>query len=388
MRGGIGDTRDDSVLVESTNEASRSSPLTRPSDERHARNGADPLAALSDELEERQATDPAPALSLELDEANPPVRPAAATANGSLAEPVAPPAHRGADRGRLQIVSAAMLALACAAAAVVTVRAFVAASGDDFPGVIQPSQTISLDFSEGGYLSSVSVHPGDHVRPGEILARMNPVGAHALKLAGQAADAAVAADEQQLTVAQHAVTGVPAVRLATVRRARAQLAADQARVAQVKAMLDQGVIRSPVDGVVTDVSGAVGELVGPTGVQTDGTDQSSQLAQTPSVSLFSQAFRHPAAAARNAASTLIQLAAGPTEMGAQVPESAVRGMRTGRQATVTVPALGARFSARLLRVVPDPVQANGDVSYEVLFVVQRPSPRILPGMSADVTLGR
>ena len=75
-------------------------------------------------------------------------------------------------------------------------------------------------------------------------------------------------------------------------------------------------------------------------------------------------------------------------MDAQVPESAVGQMSPGRQATVTVPALGASFAARLLRVVPDPVQANGNVSYEVLFVLQHPSPHVLPGMSADVTVGR
>ena len=42
-------------------------------------------------------------------------------------------------------------------------------------------------------------------------------------------------------------------------------------------------------------------------------------------------------------------------------------MRPGRRATVTVPALGASLSARLLRVVPDPVQTVGGVSYGVLF---------------------
>jgi hypothetical protein len=143
-----------------------------------------------------------------------------------------------------------------------------------------------------------------------------------------------------------------------------------------------------VSGLVVNVSGAAGDLVGPEGVQIDGTAQPSQLAQTPGISLFSPASQHSTAASRSTTTPLIQLAAGPTEMDAQVPESAVANMRPGRPATVTVPALGASFSSRLLSVVPDPLQTNGEVSYEVVFVVQRPSPQVLPGMSADVTLGR
>lgn len=284
-----------------------------------------------------------------------------------------------------------LLALVCAAAAVVSIRAFVAASANEFPGVIQPAQAISLDFSQIGYLADLRAFPGDHVRAGEVLGHLNLVGSHALHLAAQAATAAVAAAQQDLAVAEQTVTEPPVVRLAAIRRATAAAAADQARVAQANAILEQATMRSPVNGLVVNVNGTTGDLVGPDGVQIDGTGQPSQpaqLAQTPSVSPFSSAARHSTTADRSLAGPLIQLAAGPTEMAAQVPESAVNGMRTGRRATVTVPALGASFSARLLRVVPDPVQVNGDVSYEVLFMLQRPSTRVLPGMSADVSLGK
>ena len=254
--------------------------------------------------------------------------------------------------------------------------------------MIEPTQAVSLDFSEPGYLSSLGVHPGDRVRAGEILARLDVVGAHAVEMAAQAATAAIAADEQDLAVVEQAFISPPAEKLVSVQRAKATVASDQARLAQARGVLDQATIRSPVNGLVVNVSGAVGDLVGADGVQTDGTAQPSQLAQTPYLSLFSQATDHSTATNRNTTNPLIQLAAGPTEMEAQVPESAVRQMRSGRQATVTVPALGASFSARLLRVVPDPVQADGHVSYEVLFILQRPSPQVLPGMSADVTVGR
>jgi multidrug efflux pump subunit AcrA (membrane-fusion protein) len=324
----------------------------------------------------------------ELKEPNGTAPQAVSNGTASAAGPVPPPARRRARPRGLQMTLAALLALACTAAAVLSVRAFVLASTNRFPGVIQPTRAISLDFSEVGYLSSLRVNPGDHVRAGEILARLDPVGAHAVELAAAASTAAVAADQEDLTVARQDVTALPAVQQAGVRRAKAQLAADQAQLAQTKVVLDQATIRSPVNGLVVNVSGSVGDLVGPNGIQLDGSAQPPELAQTPNLSLFSQASQHSTPANRNTTTPLIQLAAGPTEMEAQVSESAVGELRPGRRATVTVPALGASFSARLLRVVPDPVQANGNVSYEVLFTLRRPSPQVLPGMSADVTLGR
>lgn len=390
MRGRIAETQPGPSVVKSQEpyEVNGRPGVPAHANEPEPRSVADPLAALADELDGRDAANPLQVLSYELDGPSRPVARAAPTPTGFPADPGVPPGHRRAGRRRLQMTLAALLALACAAAAVATIRAFVASSRDQFPGVIQPTQAISLDFSEPGYLSSVRPSPGDHVRAGEVLARLNPVGAHALKLAAQAATAAVASAEQQLAVAEHSVTGLPAVRLAGVVRAKAELATDQARVAQAKSVLDQAAIRSPVNGVVTDVSGAVGDLVGPSGVQIDGIGQPTQPTQAPILSLFAPASRRTAATNRDTASPLIQLAAGPTEMAAQVPESAVRAMRPGREAKVTVLALGASFRARLLRVVPDPVQANGGVTYEVLFVLQQPNPQVLPGMSADVTLSR
>lgn len=373
MRAGVGDPIDTGrAEPEEPRQPNGRSGLASQPGERELPSTPDPLAMLSDELEQ-------------LDR---PMRVALPDETGSSADTAWLPAPRRPRRRRVQVTSTVVLALVCAGAAVVSVRAFVAASSRGFPGVLQPAQAISLNFSELGYLSSLRAHPGDRVRAGEILARLNPVGARALTLEAQAAAAAVAADQQDLVVARQAVIGSPAARLAGVRRATAQLAADQARVAQPRAILDQAAIRSPVNGLVVNVSGATGELVGPNGVQMDGTDQPQPVTQTPSLSLFSPASRQTVATNRNITSPLIQVAAGPTEMQAQVPESAVRGMRYGRVATVTVPALRARFRARLLRVVPDPVQTNAGVSYEVVFVLLHPSPQVLPGMSANVTLGR
>ena len=313
---------------------------------------------------------------------------AATDSTPSGAESTSVPAYPPGRRRRLQKTFAALLALTCTVAAVVSIRVFVAASTNRFPGAIEPAQTVSLDFSEMGYLSSLRVYPGDYIRRGEILARLNVVGANAVDMAAQAASAAVVADQQDVAVAQQQVTTTPAVKLAAVRRAQAQLASDEARLAQARAVLDQATIRSPVDGMVMQVNGAVGDLVGADGVQIASTGQPSQLAQTSDLSLSPQSSLHSAGPNRDNTGPLIELATGGTEMSAQVPESGVKELRPGRHATVTVPALGASFGARLLRVVPNPIQANGDVSYEALFVLLRPSSEVLPGMSADVTLGR
>jgi multidrug efflux pump subunit AcrA (membrane-fusion protein) len=307
--------------------------------------------------------------------------------SASVARPVSSsPGGPARHRGR-QMTLTVLLALACAAGAVLSVRAFVLTSTNRFPAVIQPTQALSLDFPELGHLSSLSVRPGDHVRVGEILARLDPVGAHAEVLAATAAVAAVAADRETLTATRQDVTAQAAVEQASVARAKARLAADQARLAQAQLALEQATIRSPVNGLVMNVSGEVGDLVGPVGVQMAGSAQPI-VAQTPAFSPFPQASQRSATATRGATTPLIQLAAGPIRVEAQVSESAVGGLRPGRRATVTVPALGASLGARLLRVVPDPVQTAGGVSYGVLFNLLRPSPQVLPGMSADVTLGR
>lgn len=302
-----------------------------------------------------------------------------------------PPASRPhPSRGRrLQLTVSVLLALIAIAAAVLSIRAFVGASANQYPGVIQPTQAISLNFSQVGYLSSLTAQPGDHVRAGQVLARLGVIGARAIGLTAQAAAAAVVADKQDLTVAEQAVNSLPAVKLAGVRRAKAHLAADEARLAQAQLALDQSTITAPASGLILSVNGAVGDLVGPNGLQIDGSSQPSQLAQQiPTVSPFSQAPQHSTTANHVSNGPLIQLAAGSPEMAAQVPESAMKDMRPGRQATVDVPALGSSFGARLVRVVPAPVQQNGQVYYQVLFALQRPSGQVLPGMSADVTLGR
>jgi len=191
-----------------------------------------------------------------------------------------------------------------------------------------------------------------------------------------------------VTAARQDITAAAAVNQARVGQARARLAADQAWLAQTQSLLDQATIRSPVNGLVVNVIGAVGDLVGPAGVQAAGGAHPTMPLQRPTFSLFPQVSQGAAAGSRDVTPPLIQLAAGPTNVETQVPESAVRELRPGRRATVNVPALGARFGARLLRVVPVPVQADSGVSYNVLFTLLRPSPRVLPGMSADVTLGR
>ena len=320
-----------------------------------------------------------------------PSTPAEPNASTPPAPPTAPspPSHRP-PRGR-QIALATVLAIACVAAAVLSVRAFVLASTNRFAGVIQPAQSVSLNFAEIGHLSVLNVSPGDHVKAGQVLARLDPLGAHAAALAASAAQAATAADQEALTAEHQNATAPAAVKQARVGRTMAQLVADRAQLAQIRVALGEAAIRSPVNGMVTNVSGAVGDLVGPVGVQgASGGSQPPQPAQTqaPSVSLFSQTPQRSATASRDTAAPLIQLAAGPMQAEAQLPESAVKQLRPGRGATVTVPALGTRSSARLLRVLPDPVQIDGNVSYGVLFSLRRTSAQVLPGMSADVTLDR
>jgi macrolide-specific efflux system membrane fusion protein len=291
----------------------------------------------------------------------------------------------GARRG----IATAVLAVACIAAAALTLHLLLA-SQDDFPAVIQPGQLISLNFPRAGSLTALAVNPGDHVTAGQVLARLN---ASSDAAAVSSAQAAVGTDKQELAAARAQAAaaaarakagGQPGSAPVDVGLASARLTQDNALLAQAQLALGQDTIRSPIAGIVVSVGGAVGDLVGPDGVQSSGgaapiTTQSSHF------SLFPQSPSSPTGV-RPTTNALVEVAGGPVQAEAQIPESAIAGLRPGRRAIVSVPALGTRYGAQLLRVVPNPVQVDSTVSYEALFALSGATSSLLPGMSADLAL--
>ncbi|MBI3099520.1 MAG: efflux RND transporter periplasmic adaptor subunit [Planctomycetes bacterium] len=136
-------------------------------------------------------------------------------------------------------------------------RSIVAQTGPGF-GYTRPAAEVKLAFPETGVLREVNVTEGREVKKGEVLARL---------------DSSVLEAEAEMTKAQ---ADLAARRLKSLEqiadsarvspdelaRARAEAAIEAARVKRVAAQLENRVLRSPVDGIVTEVRREVGENVG------------------------------------------------------------------------------------------------------------------------------
>ncbi|MCX7515057.1 efflux RND transporter periplasmic adaptor subunit [Frateuria sp. STR12] len=138
-----------------------------------------------------------------------------------------------------------------------------------------------------GTLSEVLIEEGDHVRKGQVLAKLEDNAYRASLEAAQAAAAAAQAQVAQARVqldqsrkdaqrmrtlaarglvakqaAEQAGTSA-AVAAAQLETSRKQAASARAQAAEAKVSFDYTVVRAPFDGVVTDKTAQVGEIISP-----------------------------------------------------------------------------------------------------------------------------
>lgn len=116
-------------------------------------------------------------------------------------------------------------------------------------GSVQSANTAAADFATGGTVTSIAVHVGDAVTQGQELARIDPAPAQATV---DTARANLTAARASLTRAQ---TGGDD---ATVAAAQAQVTSASAAVDAAVRTLDGTVLKAPIAGTVTAVSGSVG----------------------------------------------------------------------------------------------------------------------------------
>jgi len=145
-------------------------------------------------------------------------------------------------------------------------------------------------------------------------------------------------------------------------QASAQLALDQAAVAQARATLEEAQVNlrytdilSPVDGVVVSVNVAVGQTV-------------AASFQTP---------------------TLFLIAGDLTKMqvDTNVSESDVGRVREGQVAAFTVDAYpGQPFHGKVAQVRNAPITVQNVVTYDVVVAVGNPGLELKPGMTANVSI--
>ncbi|KQS46985.1 MULTISPECIES: efflux RND transporter periplasmic adaptor subunit [unclassified Sphingomonas] len=140
-----------------------------------------------------------------------------------------------------------------------------------FDGVLRPRREIPLGFKTGGRVLALTVQVGDHVRAGQVLARLSH--AEAIADTGQARADLAAANAEAIRASDAArratgLDGIGALSAAEVRdRALAASAAaakrDAARAAfdHSRATLADAVLIAPEDGVVTERAVESGTVV-------------------------------------------------------------------------------------------------------------------------------
>lgn len=144
-----------------------------------------------------------------------------------------------------------------------TVR--VDAAGDasrSFDGVVRPRRDIALSFKRGGRITALSVEIGDHVRAGQVIARIGAAEAESALRQARAELAAATADASQARDAADRATGLDAAgalaavevrqRALTARAAEARRTAAAATVSRAGVSVADGVLLAPEDGVVTE----------------------------------------------------------------------------------------------------------------------------------------
>ena len=200
------------------------------------------------------------------------------------------------------------------------------------------------------------------------------------------ATSAVSTARAALALAQNQeATATAPASAADISSAEADVAAAQTAVDQAKAGLTALTLVSPIDGMVADVGGIVGELDGTTGVHAFAGPQSMQSGGS-AFSLFP-----PAAgtgAAQNSAGSgqqpLISLVTTQSNAIVQVSEDTVPTLHAGRSARVTVNALHQTVNGTVAQVIPIPVNQGGTVEYEVRLTVPTWPNGTEPGMSLSV----
>jgi multidrug efflux pump subunit AcrA (membrane-fusion protein) len=393
-----------------------------------------------------------------------------------------------------QLAMALLLVVAGVLAAVFTVRQ-ITNTGNTFPAVVTSAMEANLNFENAGLLTEITVHPGDRVRAGQVLARedqtvalalvnadkttlladkaqveqlQNPVISDAqrqqLALQVQQAqatrDGARAATDDAASVAASSAAQAQTVVSATqslvagdqsrftqgcpqglvpptssslgsaplvllqnyinCQNLQLQLQKDQATLAQVQGgisdalargqqMTDQAnhalvardeyqvaldqvtllrtTITAPGDGVVAEVNGSVGELVGSSGVHTYAGPAPVSENQ-PSFQLFPSAPSSSTSANQPSTASLVTIyQAGDMEVTTQVPESAIGSIHKGDPAKVAISALNTTVNATVDRIVAIPANSPGQVVYDVILATAGRPAGLLPGMTATVHVG-
>jgi HlyD family secretion protein len=276
---------------------------------------------------------------------------------------------------------AALVSLAAAVLLIVVLVGAVLMSGRSYPtalvirgdlsltihasGTLAPREVVEVGAEISGRIDQVAVDFDDHVKKGQVLARINTE-----QLSAQLAQARATLAQAQATLnqASDAIRRDSALQKSGAvspqqmvaaqgdfSRARAGVALAAAQVNQDESMLSKATIYAPIDGVVLDRKVQPGQTI---------------VATMATPLLFTLA---------SDLSTM--------ELDVGVEEAKVGQVHRGDRATFFVDAYpGRQFSATLATVHNAPQVVHGTVTYQAVLDVDNRAGLLKPGMTATVTL--
>ncbi|MDE2573102.1 MAG: efflux RND transporter periplasmic adaptor subunit [bacterium] len=174
----------------------------------------------------------------------------------------------------------------------------------------------------------------------------------------RAAQAAYAAAQAQAAAALSQVRGAQAQAAASASQRQVyagQIEADSGQVQQASYNLSRTVIRSPIDGIVVSRGVSVGQTV-------------AASFQTPTLFVIASSLKD-------------------MQIDVSVDEADVGNLHTGDSATITVPAFpNVDFHGTVKQLRVNPTVTQNVVTYDAVVAVHDDSARLMPGMTANVTI--
>jgi HlyD family secretion protein len=232
-------------------------------------------------------------------------------------------------------------------------------------GALQAITTVQVGTQVSGTIAALYVDFNDRVAKGQVIARLDSTLLKAALRDAQSGQERVAALAQQSKAERDRARTLFARELisraeleqaeASSRVAAANLSSAQAQVERARINLRYAIIESPIDGIV--LSRAV------------------ELGQTVAAS-----FNTP---------TLFTIAGDMSEMRVQaaVDEADIGRLKVGQKATFTVDAYpDTSFSGVVEQVRLQPVVTQNVVTYDVILRAANPGGRLMPGMTANLTI--
>jgi HlyD family secretion protein len=232
-------------------------------------------------------------------------------------------------------------------------------------GTLQALVTVQVGTQVSGPIASIHADFNTEVKKGEVIARLDTTLLHAAledarsNLARVAAQERQAAEELKRTQALFDRALISRAELdqalASAQVAKANLSSARSQVERARINLRYAIITSPIDGIVLSRAVDVGQTV-------------AASFNTPTLFTIAGDLRQ-------------------MEVKAAVDEADIGRVKEGQKATFTVDAYPeAEFEGTVQQVRLEPKVEQNVVTYDVVIRVPNPDKKLMPGMTANLTI--